>query len=130
MSTLTIEPQYLPAIVYSRWVSDSRCGPVTAALPCLRKRALEAAASCPPRAPAAGPGHAEAHQVAQTVTRVIMQPAIPKVTLPRRDGLAQLVVPRLSMLPVIPAPQPRAPGRHLRISGDDRGRLRPVTHQI
>jgi hypothetical protein len=84
----------------------------------------------PPRAPAAGPGHAEAHQVAQTVTRVIMQPAIPQVTLPRRDGLAQLVVPRLSMPPVIPAPQPRAPGRHLRISGDDRGRLRPVTHQI
>jgi len=31
-----------------------------------RKTALEAAASCPPRAPAAGPGHAEAHQVAQT----------------------------------------------------------------
>ena len=55
-----------------------------------------------------------------------MQSAIPQVTLPRRDGLAELVVPRLSMPPVIPAPQPRAPGRHLRTSGDDRGRLRPL----
>jgi len=96
---------------------------VTAALPCPRKTALEAAASCPPRAPAAGPGHAEAHQVAQTVTRVIMQSAIPQVTLPMRDGLAELVVPRAREDRTINADRDTAKERRSRPKGPTRADL-------
>jgi hypothetical protein len=77
----------------------------------------------PPARAAAGPGHAEAHQVAKAVTRVIMQSAIPQVTLPRRDGLAELVVPRAREDRTINADRDTAKERRSRPKGPTRADL-------